>query len=106
MQGNDTPPPGGADDPPDESRGDARQRTLKTGRIVINKGSSTFDVIIRDMSATGARLLLKDPWNLPDVFDLLVLNPGSGDWTRQPCEKRWQKGALVGARFTGASSQT
>ncbi|MEH6410003.1 MAG: hypothetical protein V7741_05720 [Hyphomonas sp.] len=56
-------------------------------------------------AATGARLLLKDPWNLPDVFDLLVLNPGSGIWTRQPCEKRWQKGALVGARFTGASGQ-
>jgi hypothetical protein len=104
MQGHDTPPPGGADDTPDESRGDARQRTLRTGRIVINKGSSTFDVIIRDMSATGARLLLNDRWNPPDVFDLLVRNPGSGDWTRQPCEKRWQKGALVGARFTGASS--
>lgn len=103
MQDSDTPPPGGADDPPDESRSDARQRTLRTGRIVINKGASTFDVTIRDMSATGARLLLKDAWNLPETFELLILNPGSGDWTRQACDKRWQKGNLVGARFTNAS---
>lgn len=103
MQDSDTPPPGGADDPPDESRSDARQRTLRTGRIVINKGASTFDVTIRDMSATGARLLPKDARNLPETFELLILNPGSGDWTRQACDKRWQKGNLVGARFTNAS---
>ncbi|MEQ9436837.1 PilZ domain-containing protein [Hyphomonas sp.] len=103
MQDSDSSPPGGADDPTDELRSDARQRTLRTGRIVINRGASTFDVTIRDMSATGARLLLKDAWNLPETFELRIRNPVSGGWTRQACDKRWQRGNLVGARFTNVS---
>jgi hypothetical protein len=76
-----------------------RHRTLKSGRIEVNGHSSTFDVTIRDMSDSGARLVLKAVWIAPERFDLLVLNPNSGKADRHACQRAWQKGTLLGVRF-------
>lgn len=81
------------------NRASSRQRTLKAGRIEVNGHASTFDVTIRDMSDTGARLLLKAVWSAPEQFDLLVLNPNSGKSDRHGCRKAWQRGEQVGVRF-------
>jgi len=79
-----------------------RHRTLKTGRVEISNHGSTFDVTIRDMSDTGARLILKDFWNPPEQFDLLILNPNTGKSERIACRKAWQTGLLLGVNFAGA----
>lgn len=85
---------------PDLPRHHARQRTLKSARIVFNNSASSMDVLIRDMSEGGAKLKLGTPgWPAPDLFDLVILNPNTGTRVRHPCEKRWQRGDLVGARF-------
>lgn len=88
-------PPG-----PESPRNPPRQRTLKGARIVFNNGRSSIDVLIRDMSESGAKLKLGTAgWAAPDAFDLVVLNTNSGVSTTYHCEKRWQRGDLVGARF-------
>ncbi|MBU1288352.1 MAG: PilZ domain-containing protein [Alphaproteobacteria bacterium] len=76
-----------------------RQKTLKTGRIAINEMTSTFEVLIRDMSETGARLVMSDIYPLPLHFDLIVLNPNTGRPSRTPCQVAWQKGLTVGVMF-------
>jgi hypothetical protein len=55
-----------------EHRREARQRVFLKGRIVFNNGSSSFDCLVRDMSATGARLVMSDATTLPDAFDLYI----------------------------------
>ena len=81
-------------------RSEGRHRTLKAGRVEVNGHASTFDVMIRDMSDKGARLILKAVWIAPDQFDLLVLNPNTGKSDRHACRKAWQKGTLIGVHFT------
>lgn len=84
----------------DSPRGHPRQRTLKGARIVFNNGHSSIDVVVRDISDSGAKLKLGTAsWVAPDAFDLIIQNPGSGIAARYHCEKRWQRGDLVGARF-------
>ncbi|MBE7202427.1 MAG: PilZ domain-containing protein [Parafilimonas terrae] len=55
-----------------EHRREARQRVFLKGRIVFNNGASSFDCLVRDLSATGARLMMSDATTLPEVFDLYI----------------------------------
>jgi hypothetical protein len=55
-----------------EHRREARQRVFLKGRIVFNNGSSSFDCLIRDMSSSGARLVMSDATTLPGAFDLYI----------------------------------
>ena len=55
-----------------EHRRETRQRVFLKGRVVFNNGSSSFDCLVRDMSATGARLVMSDATTLPDAFDLYI----------------------------------
>lgn len=84
----------------DSPRDHPRQRALKGARIVFNNGNSSVDVVVRDISESGAKLkLAAASWVAPDTFDLAIQNPGGGISVRYHCEKRWQRGDLVGARF-------
>ena len=83
-----------------------RQRTLKSGRIAINEMTSTFEVLIRDMSDNGARLVMSDVYLLPRNFELIVLNPNSGRPSHTPCELVWQKGLIVGVKFMREGNPT
>lgn len=88
---------------PEHPRAHPRQRTLKGARIIFNNGQSSYDVVIRDLSEGGAKLKLgAATWIVPDHFDLIVSNANTGTPTRHHCEKRWQRGDLVGARFLQA----
>ncbi|MEE7503093.1 PilZ domain-containing protein [Methylobacterium sp. C33D] len=55
-----------------EHRREARQRVFLKGRIVFNNGSSSLDCLVRDMSPTGARLVMSEATTLPDAFDLYI----------------------------------
>lgn len=55
-----------------EHRRETRQRVFLKGRIVFNNGSSSFDCLVRDMSSSGARLVMSDATTLPEVFDLYI----------------------------------
>ncbi|MEZ5997447.1 MAG: PilZ domain-containing protein [Hyphomonas sp.] len=86
----------------EEHRASARHRVLKGARIVYNDGHSSGEVLIRDLSDTGAKVKLADAWVVPARFDLIILNPNSGYSEKRACEKRWQRGVLVGLRFLDA----
>ncbi|MBU3920505.1 MAG: PilZ domain-containing protein [Alphaproteobacteria bacterium] len=79
-----------------------RQRALKGARIVC-ENQVTYDVTIRDLSGGGVKVKLNTPFVVPDRFDLLILNPNSGVPERRSCEKRWQRGDQLGARFVASS---
>lgn len=53
-----------------------RRRVLKGARIVFNNGHSAINVVVRDMSQTGARVTLENTQGVPDAV-VLVLDDGS-----------------------------
>jgi PilZ domain-containing protein len=85
--------------PPTNARDGPRIRIMRRGRIVLNRRHSSFDVGIRDLSSTGAKLKLTEIWAVPETFELQILKPDGSMELIVPCEKRWQTGILVGAKF-------
>ena len=78
-----------------EKRDAARVRTIKSARIAI-KGVSTMDCTIRNMSLTGARLMLPNALALPDAFTIFI----GPEATRRECEVMSRTEGSAGVRFT------
>ena len=55
-----------------DRRSSPRHRVLKTGKIVVNAGRSTFDCTVRNLSDTGALLLVASSIGIPDQFQLVI----------------------------------
>ena len=79
-----------------EGRKIRRQRVLKQGKILLLNGLSTFDCTVRDLSATGARLICADTTAVPDAFRLAF----PLERTMRDAEVKWRKAGEVGIRFT------
>lgn len=60
---------------PSERRASLRQRTFKTGRVVV-KGVQTMECMIRNMSLTGARIAVANAAALPERFELFIGDEG------------------------------
>jgi len=58
--------------PASDQRAAPRMRTLIAAKISFNNGQSTLDCIIRNLSDTGAKLIVSAAIALPDGFDLLI----------------------------------
>ena len=78
-----------------------RQRVLKSGRIIVND-KTTLDVGVRDLSATGARLMCSSTHLVPDTFRLVLL----GDGTIRPAKVVWRKEDSMGIEFSGEAKQS
>ncbi|MGX7703309.1 PilZ domain-containing protein [Methylobacterium sp. Gmos1] len=78
-----------------ELRRETRLRTFLKGRIVFNNGNSSMDCLIRDISASGARLMLSQTATLPDGFDLII---PAKDRTHK-ATLRWRRADSVGVTF-------
>ena len=77
-----------------------RPRTLKSALIVFNSGHSSLNVTVRDLSESGVKLKLSAAgWAAPGEFNLIMFNPNTGTPKTYSCQKRWQRGDLVGASF-------
>ncbi len=85
----------------ENKRSDQRQRVLKSGRIVLGDLHS-IDCTLRDVSATGAKLIVKKPDDVPDIFRLLI----SADSTIRPVKVMWRKPDSVGVQFTGEAKKS
>jgi hypothetical protein len=79
-----------------EHRRAPRKRTLKEARVVLTDWT-TMDCLVRDMSASGARLAFGAPVTLPKTFSLLMVAAEK----LIPAELLWQRGLLAGIAFTG-----
>ena len=78
-----------------ERRNALRQRTLKSGRIMV-KGVQTGECLIRNMSLTGARIAVPRPDSLPDEFTLFIGDEG----LHRECEVMSRTDTAAGLRFT------
>jgi hypothetical protein len=58
-----------------------RRRVLKGARIVFNNDSSTVNCVVRNMSETGALLVVESSLGVPEEFHL-VLDDGRDFWCR------------------------
>ncbi|MEM7462246.1 MAG: PilZ domain-containing protein [Pseudomonadota bacterium] len=85
-----------------EQRGSRRVRVLKSGHAAINSGFTSFRVLIRDLSETGAKLVSEDEHNLPSRFNLHI----ELDGFQVDCECVWREGHTYGVRFTGKKQST
>jgi PilZ domain len=85
----------------ENKRGDLRQRVLKSGRIVL-EDLHGIECTLRDVSATGAKLMVKKPDDVPDTFRLII----SADSTIRPVKVMWRKPDSVGVQFTGDAKKS
>ena len=72
-----------------------RRRTLKKAVASYDDQSISMEVVVRDISDTGARLKLKENSVLPNQFQLYI----EIDGIRVDCEVVWRRGLEVGAKF-------
>lgn len=82
-----------------ERRRTRRRRVVKGGRIVFGDLRYAFDCGIRDMTATGARLLVARSAEIPETF--LLFEPN--ERVLRPARLVWRRGDEIGATFEGAA---
>ena len=72
-----------------------RMRTLIAAKISFNNGQSTLDCLIRNLSDTGAKLIVSAAIALADSFDLLIPQKSVTRRVRIV----WRRGEEMGVRF-------
>lgn len=55
-----------------DNRPAARVRTILNGRIIFNRGAASLDCVVRNLSASGAKLETTSTVIVPEKFDLLI----------------------------------
>lgn len=83
-----------------DKRGALRQRCLREALCVFNKGNSNFSVMVRNISATGAKLAGHELYRLPEEFDLRI-NNGSGAVSTRRVRRMWSREDSIGVTFLG-----
>lgn len=78
-----------------------RARCLRPARCVFDKGYSTIEVTIRNISQTGARISGPEVKSLPASFELWIPD-GFGDDKRRLARRVWTRGDTVGLSFNDA----
>ncbi len=81
-----------------ERRRETRRKSLLRGRILFNNRRSAVDCLIRDISATGARLIFSDAVSVPDIVDVYI--PQKEQTLR--AQVQWRHGDEVGVEFPDA----
>jgi hypothetical protein len=82
-----------------ELRKQPRLRVFLKGRIQFNNSASSIDCLVRDMSPTGARLVLSETATLPAKFDLFIPQK-ERTFRATLC---WRREDGVGVTFDGAT---
>lgn len=78
-----------------ERRVAQRMRTLKRAKVIFNGGFSTFDCIVRNLSATGALLTIDEAAHLPKTFEIRV----GEDHHARPARLVYRRAMFAGIRF-------
>jgi hypothetical protein len=82
----------------DDARIAPRRRMLKAAKIAYNDRHVTINCMVRDISATGAKLRVEGSVTAPDTFELLIPLDG----LEANCQVVWRSGTDVGVKFLGA----
>lgn len=78
-------------------RRQARQRVLKEAKIVSLNHTSILDCRVRDLSASGAKLICAVPLSVPEEFRFWL----TGDQSIRPAKVMWRRGENIGIQFLG-----
>jgi PilZ domain len=79
-----------------EDRIAKRQKVLKSAKIIFNRNQSVVDCTVRDLSATGAKLLSANATLVPDDVRVLMLQEN----TIREARVVWRKSDMLGVHFT------
>jgi hypothetical protein len=82
---------------PAERRKRKRVRRLGHAELVSLTDVEIVECVLRDVSATGARISVLDPEIVPDYFKLRI--PGTPELQR--CRVRWRSSSDLGLEFFG-----
>lgn len=80
-----------------DARQSRRHKVLKEGKILLQPPAGTIDVVIKDLSETGAQIAVKAALVLPPIFPLVMV----ADRRIVTCRQIWTKGLRVGLAFEG-----
>ena len=83
-----------------ERRRATRQKSFLRGCIYFNNRRSALDCLVRDISATGARLIFSDTVSVPDMVDLHI--PQKEQMLR--AHVQWRHGDEIGVAFPAAAT--
>ena len=75
-----------------------RGRCLRPARCVFNTSGSNLSVMVRNISATGAKLVGDGLFRLPEEFELLT-NTGSGAMSSRRVRRMWIREDSIGVAF-------
>ncbi|MCJ7996617.1 PilZ domain-containing protein [Rhizobium cremeum] len=83
----------------EEKRAQPRARALKAARIILPGGYSTFDCMVRNLSAGGAKLVMETTVGVPDEFSLRF-----EDGSIRPCQAKWRNAKELGVAFVATNA--
>jgi hypothetical protein len=78
-----------------------RVRSLLSAHVIFNKGASTFDCVVKNISTIGARLEIGDAIALPNEFDLSIPHKQRTYSARIA----WRGDGIVGVEFIGETAR-
>lgn len=84
----------------DHQRSATRSRSFLKGRVLFNGGLTSLECLVRDLSATGARLEISASITLPDRFDLYLPHRD----TTYKVYIQWRRDDQLGVAFDTAQS--
>ena len=83
-----------------ERRQSPRQKSFLRGCIYFNNRRSALDCLIRDVSATGARLIFSEAVSIPDRINLYIAQKEQ----TLSAHVQWRRGEEVGVAFGAQAS--
>ena len=81
-----------------EKRRAPRTRVLRPAHCVFNAGCSNFSVLVRNVSATGAKLMGDELFCLPEEFELQMANAAGAVMARR-VRRAWSRPDSIGVEF-------
>ena len=82
-------------------RDGARKLTLKSARIVFNGGYSSYDCVVRNLSALGANLSVSATTPIPGNFELRFADD---HLPARMCTVVWKSATRIGVKFQGSAN--
>lgn len=81
-----------------DKRQDQRRRTFKGGKIFFNDDRSVIDCTVKNLSQSGAALLVESTIGIPSEFNLLI----SPEHVLKACKVVWKTETQIGVSFVGS----
>ncbi|SOC22955.1 PilZ domain-containing protein [Stappia indica] len=85
-----------------DRRSSPRHRTLKSGRIVVDGGAKIHECRVRNLSEDGALLKLPSTAEIPDRFELRIVNEDIA----VAAIVRWRTATELGIQFEIEDGET